>query len=62
VFDFLLPASGATAFVGLIHTVGFIAAACGFFIIGAGLFARGLAPQHDSNHESGRAKDECDRA
>src|SRR5437588_1825933 len=44
VFGFLLGMSSTTVSIGLVHFVGFIAAACLCFVIGAGLCAHGMVP------------------
>ena len=44
VFGFFFPVSSTTVLFGLVHFVGFVAAACLCFVIGAGLFAYGIAP------------------
>lgn len=54
VFGFLFPPSSATVVVGLVHFVGFSAAACLSFTIGVGLLAYGVTPPEDQ-----RSKKEC---
>lgn len=44
VFDFLLPLSSLTVITGVFHFIGFTAAACVCFAIGAGLIAWGVVP------------------
>ena len=44
VFGFMFPVSSTSILVGLVHFVGFSAAACLCFIIGLGLLAYGVTP------------------
>jgi hypothetical protein len=44
VFGFLFGMSSTTVVIGLVHFVGFVAAACLCFVIGVGLCAHGLVP------------------
>jgi hypothetical protein len=44
VFGFFFGVSSTTVLVGLVHFVGFAAAACFCFVIGVGLCAHGLVP------------------
>jgi hypothetical protein len=44
VFGFFFPVSSTTILVGLVHFVGFAAAACLSFVIGVGLCAHGIVP------------------
>lgn len=44
VFGFLFPVSSTSVLVGLVHFVGFSAAACLCFIIGVGMLAHGVTP------------------
>ncbi len=53
VFGSFLPPSSTTVLVGLVHFVGFTAAACLSFVIGVGLCAHGVvsAPAPDNKSE-----------
>src|SRR5262245_4707896 len=51
VFGSLSGMSSPTVSVGLVHFVGFMAAACLCFIIGVGLCAHGLCPGNDVNKQ-----------
>jgi hypothetical protein len=53
VFDFLFGVSPGTVLIGLVHFVGFSAAACLCFVIGAGLCVHGLALAPEGKEKDG---------
>jgi len=62
VFGFFLPVSSTTGLFGLVHFVGFVAAACLCFVIGAALFAYGTAPLQERADQKEELSDETDDA
>jgi hypothetical protein len=62
VFGFFFPASSTTVLFGLVHFVGFVAAACLCFVIGAALFAYGIAPVPERADQKEDLSDETDDA
>ncbi len=58
VFGFFFSVSSPTVLVGLVHFVGFAAAACLCLAIGVGLFAYGVTSPQERRHQTHR--DEMD--
>ena len=55
VFGFFLPVSSTTVLVGLVHFVGFSAAAFLSFVIGVGLCAHGIVPAPEPGKKTERS-------
>ncbi len=62
VFGLFSPVSSTTVLFGLVHFVGFVAGACLCFVIGAGLFAYGIAPLQERADQKEDLSDETDDA
>jgi hypothetical protein len=52
VFGFFFGVSSTTVLVGLVHFVGFVAAACLCLVIGVGLCAHGLVPAPEAEKKT----------